>query len=93
MRFLILSVCLAFVMMSTLVAGRTTGQVKSYNKSMGSGYITPDDKSADVLVLSKDIDSILRFLTSGQPVEFDIIEEKDGRKASNVVSRVPPIAY
>lgn len=62
-----------------------TGTVKWFNADKGFGFIEADDKSADVFVHYKAIQSKgFRSLDEGQKVEYDVEEGPKGLQASNV---------
>lgn len=61
------------------------GTVKSFNKSKGSGFITPEDGSKEVFVHSNAIDhEEYKNLSEGQKVEFEIQEGAKGPSAIKV---------
>lgn len=63
-----------------------TGIVSKFMDNKGFGFITPDDGGKDVFVHHSDIKMDgFKSLHPGQRVEFDLVEEAKGPKASNVV--------
>lgn len=64
---------------------RTTGTVKWFNDTKGFGFITPEDGSKDCFVHHSSIQgSGFKSLAEGERVEFDMIMEAKGPKATNV---------
>ena len=64
---------------------RTTGTVKWFNDTKGFGFITPADGSKDCFVHHSAIQgSGFKSLAEGEKVEFDMIMEAKGPKATNV---------
>ena len=64
---------------------RTTGTVKWFNDSKGFGFITPEDGSKDCFVHHTEIQgSGFRSLAEGDRVEFDVVADAKGPKATNV---------
>jgi cold shock protein len=60
------------------------GTVKWFSNEKGYGFITLDD-GEDVFVHYSEIQGDgYRSLTDGQRVEFDIVEGRKGKQASNV---------
>ena len=60
------------------------GTVKWFNEKKGYGFITPEEGS-DVFVHYSAIASEgFKTLVEGQKVEFDVIDDKKGKKAINV---------
>ena len=67
---------------------RTSGTVKWFNDTKGFGFITPEDGSKDCFVHHSSIQgSGFKSLAEGDRVEFDMVVEAKGPKATNV-SRV-----
>jgi cold shock protein len=63
-----------------------TGIVAKFMDNKGFGFITPDDGGKDVFVHHSDIKMDgFKTLSPGQRVEFDLVQEAKGPKASNVV--------
>jgi len=64
---------------------RTKGTVKWFNDSKGFGFITPENGSKDCFVHHTAIQgSGFKTLAEGEQVEFDLIDEPKGPKATNV---------
>lgn len=64
---------------------RTTGKVKWFSQEKGFGFVTRDD-GTDVFVHHTGISGRgFKTLEQGERVEFEIIEEPKGLKASNLV--------
>ena len=67
---------------------RTTGTVKWFDDSKGFGFITPEDGAKDCFVHHTGIAGDgFKSLAEGDKVEFDMVQEARGPKATNV-SRV-----
>jgi cold shock protein len=65
---------------------RTTGTVKWFNDQKGFGFITPEGGAKDCFVHHSSIEgSGFKSLADGDRVEFDLIEEAKGPRATNVV--------
>ncbi len=65
---------------------RTTGTVKWFNDTKGFGFITPEDGSKDCFVHHTAIQGQgFKSLAEGERVEFDIVNDVKGPKATNVV--------
>jgi cold shock protein len=65
---------------------RTTGTVKWFNDQKGFGFITPEGGAKDCFVHHSSIEgSGFKSLAEGDSVEFDLIEEAKGPRATNVV--------
>jgi cold shock protein len=64
---------------------RTTGTVKWFNDEKGFGFITPENGSKDCFVHHSAIQANgFKSLNEGDKVEFDMIDEPKGPKATNV---------
>jgi len=63
-----------------------TGQVKSFNKKKGYGFIVVDgEDEMEIFVHYSDIEGGgYRLLLPDEPVEFEIVETNKGLKAVNV---------
>jgi cold shock protein len=69
---------------------RTNGTVKWFSQEKGFGFIQREG-GADVFVHYSVIEGGgFKILYEGEEVEFDVIEEAKGPKASNVVRLNPP---
>jgi cold shock protein len=65
---------------------RTVGTVKWFNDQKGFGFITPESGTKDCFVHHSSIQGAgFKSLADGDRVEFDMIEEPKGPKATNVV--------
>ena len=61
------------------------GIVKWFNDAKGSGFITPDDRTGDLYVSFKSIESSgYSSLTEGQRVSFVVVQGQNGRQADQV---------
>jgi len=58
-----------------------TGKVLRFDEVRGYGFIAPDDGGEDVFVHANDIVSDKQLLSSGVPVEFEVMEGDRGLKA------------
>jgi len=64
---------------------RTTGTVKWFDDAKGFGFITPEDGAKDCFVHHTGITGEgFKSLAEGDKVEFDMIQEARGPKATNV---------
>ncbi|MEM1268035.1 MAG: cold-shock protein [Pseudomonadota bacterium] len=63
------------------------GTVKWFNSEKGYGFIQPEEGGKDVFVHITAVQKAgLTTLTENQPVEFEMIDGRDGRKsAGNLV--------
>jgi cold shock protein len=65
-----------------------TGTVKNFRADRGWGFIRPDEGGDDVFCHYRDIKTRayggFRTLEPGQRVDFDVVDEGKGPKASNV---------
>ena len=65
---------------------RTKGTVKWFNDQKGFGFITPSDGSKDCFVHHSAIEgSGFKSLNEGDQVEFEVVQDVKGPKASGVV--------
>ena len=63
----------------------TIGTVKFFNTAKGFGFISPQDGGKDVFVHISAVEAAgLRTLNEGQKVNFDIVPDARGAKASNL---------
>ena len=61
------------------------GTVKWFNTTKGFGFIMPADGGKDVFVHISAVEAAgLRTLNEGQKVNFDIVPDARGAKASNL---------
>lgn len=62
-----------------------TGTVKWFNDAKGFGFISPDEKGADLFVHHSEIQvSGFRSLKEGQRVSFEPVRGQKGMQASRV---------
>ena len=62
------------------------GTVKWFNETKGFGFIEQAEGGKDVFVHFSEIKGNgFKTLREGQPVEYDVIQEPKGPKATNVV--------
>jgi CspA family cold shock protein len=63
----------------------TVGTVKFFNSTKGFGFISPDGGGKDVFVHVSAVEAAgLHTLNEGQKVNFDIVPDARGAKASNL---------
>ena len=66
-------------------SGHKEGTVKWFNDAKGFGFITPDDKTADLFVHFKSITgSGFKSLAEGQKVRFRVVQGQKGLQADDV---------
>ena len=64
---------------------RTSGTVKWFSQEKGFGFITPNDGGKDCFVHHTAIEgSGFKTLNEGEQVEFEIVQDAKGPKASGV---------
>ena len=62
-----------------------TGTVKWFNDTKGYGFITPDDKSEDLIAHFSAIQmGGFKTLKEGQKVSFEVTQGPKGKQASNI---------
>ncbi|HEY7608549.1 MAG TPA: cold-shock protein [Alphaproteobacteria bacterium] len=63
-----------------------TGTVKWFNATKGFGFIAPDGGGKDVFVHVTAVQRAgLQALSEGQRVTFDVVDDRKGKKAENLV--------
>jgi cold shock protein len=63
-----------------------TGIVKWFNATKGFGFIAPDGGGKDVFVHVTAVQRAgLQALSEGQRVNFDVVDDRKGKKAENLV--------
>jgi len=59
------------------------GTVKWFNTEKGYGFIQPDDGGKDIFVhITAVQEAGLRSLQDNQPIEFEMVEGRDGRNSA-----------
>lgn len=78
--------------MSTNGNGKERGKVKWFSSGRGYGFISRPDGAEDVFVHYSDIQGNGGFKTlrENQEVEFSVVSDAKGLKATNVVILGPP---
>lgn len=67
--------------------GKATGSVKWFDAKKGFGFIVPDDGSEDVFVHHSGIHADgFRSLADGEDVEYELVEEGNGRRRAESVT-------
>lgn len=65
------------------------GTVKWFNTTKGYGFIAPEDGGSDIFVhISAVEQSGMMGLADDQPVEFELVEGRDGRKMAGDLKAV-----
>ena len=60
-----------------------TGIVKWFNNAKGYGFIQPEDGEQDIFVHVTAVQEAgLTGLSDDQPIEYELIEGRDGRKSA-----------
>lgn len=63
-----------------------SGTVKWFNTAKGFGFIAPDGGGKDVFVHITAVQRAgLQALNEGQRLDFDVVDDKKGKKAENLV--------
>ena len=63
-----------------------SGTVKWFNTTKGFGFIAPDGGGKDVFVHITAVQRAgLQALNEGQRLNFDVVDDKKGKKAENLV--------
>ncbi|MEG3619557.1 cold-shock protein [Magnetovibrio sp. PR-2] len=66
-----------------------TGTVKWFNTTKGYGFITPDEGGSDAFVHITAVQrSGLQGLNEGQKVEFELVEQRNGKMAAEELKAV-----
>lgn len=59
------------------------GTVKWFNQAKGFGFIQPDEGGKDAFVHMSAVERAgLRYLTEGQKIEFDLVEDRRGKSSA-----------
>ncbi|MEL6316160.1 MAG: cold-shock protein, partial [Pseudomonadota bacterium] len=63
-----------------------SGKVKWFNSQKGFGFIRPDDGGADVFVHISALQAAgFETLPDGQPITFELIEDRRGRMSAGEI--------
>lgn len=63
-----------------------SGTVKWFNPSKGFGFIAPDGGGKDVFVHITAVQKAgVQSLDEGQRVTFDVVDDRKGKKAENLI--------
>ena len=62
------------------------GTVKWFNVEKGFGFIAPDGGGADVFAHYSHVAGLVKELSVGQKVTFDVVAGRKGPQAENIVS-------
>ena len=66
-----------------------TGTVKWFNTTKGYGFITPDEGGSDAFVHITAVQrSGLQGLNEGQKVEFELVEQRNGKMAAEELKAI-----
>ena len=66
-----------------------TGKVKWFNTTKGFGFIAPDEGGSDVFVHISAVEQAgMTGLADDQPIEYDLVEGRDGRKMAGNLQKV-----
>lgn len=66
---------------------RINGTLKSWNESKGFGFITPLNGGQDIFVHISDYPKQGGLPKVGEPISFEIVSDKDGKKKAVLVQR------
>jgi cold shock protein len=70
-----------------------TGKVDWFNPVMGTGYITPADGGAEVLVRRLAVELAgLKLLTAGQSLQYEVATGLDGRLSAVTLRPLAPVS-
>ena len=70
-------------MMTEGLTGMAKGTVKWFNTEKGYGFIQPADGGKDIFVHITAVQAAgLQGLKDNQPIEFELIDGRDGRKSA-----------